>query len=194
MAQHVTGDTPPITRSSKTVIAASSFTYVFGCRPLRWLSNRSGLRWWWAVCRPKHVEQLRNIGIINFTTRSHLVGSFYKIDSVRFCVATGEVFTKFSSFQPTWWDFTYPLWLHNISMTAIDILSNKCTSWYDTHDIHKLLHFSTRMCHHQGISTIKLFKPTYQNIRSLCTVGRVCCITKCICWIMYWLIAHAWYE
>jgi len=32
--------------------------------------------WWWAVCRPKHVEQLRNIGIINSTTRLHLVGSF----------------------------------------------------------------------------------------------------------------------
>jgi hypothetical protein len=31
------------------------------------------------VCRPKHVEQLRNIGIINPTTRSHFVGSFYEI-------------------------------------------------------------------------------------------------------------------
>jgi hypothetical protein len=31
------------------------------------------------VCRPKHVEQLRNIGIINSTTRLHLFGSFYKI-------------------------------------------------------------------------------------------------------------------
>jgi len=31
------------------------------------------------VCRPKHVEPLRNIGIINSTTRLHLVGSFYKI-------------------------------------------------------------------------------------------------------------------
>jgi hypothetical protein len=30
------------------------------------------------VCRPKHVEQLRNIGIINSTTRLHLVGSFYE--------------------------------------------------------------------------------------------------------------------
>ena len=28
------------------------------------------------MCRPKHVEQLRNIGIINSTTRLHLVGSF----------------------------------------------------------------------------------------------------------------------
>jgi hypothetical protein len=28
---------------------------------------------------PKHVEQLKNIGIINSTTRSHLVGSFYEI-------------------------------------------------------------------------------------------------------------------
>ena len=29
--------------------------------------------------RPKHVEQLRNIGIINYTTRSHLDRPFYKI-------------------------------------------------------------------------------------------------------------------
>jgi hypothetical protein len=35
--------------------------------------------WWWAVCRPKHVEQLRNIGIINSTTQSHLIGSSYEI-------------------------------------------------------------------------------------------------------------------
>jgi len=34
--------------------------------------------WWWAVCRSKHVEQLSNNGIINSTTRSHLVGYFYK--------------------------------------------------------------------------------------------------------------------
>ena len=31
------------------------------------------------MCRPKHVEELRNIGIINSSTRSHLVGSFYEI-------------------------------------------------------------------------------------------------------------------
>jgi hypothetical protein len=42
MAQHVSADTPPIIRSSKTVIAAFGFTYVFDCRPLRWLSHRSG--------------------------------------------------------------------------------------------------------------------------------------------------------
>jgi hypothetical protein len=35
--------------------------------------------WWWAVCRPKHVEQLRNNGIINSTTLLHLVGSFHEI-------------------------------------------------------------------------------------------------------------------
>jgi hypothetical protein len=34
--------TPPIIRSLKTVIAASDFTYVFGCQPLQWLSHRSG--------------------------------------------------------------------------------------------------------------------------------------------------------
>jgi len=45
IAQHVSGDTPPIIRSSKTVIGASGFTYVYGCRLLlRWLSHRSGNR------------------------------------------------------------------------------------------------------------------------------------------------------
>jgi hypothetical protein len=36
------GDTLPIIRSSKTVIAASGFTCVFGCQLLCWLSQRSG--------------------------------------------------------------------------------------------------------------------------------------------------------
>ena len=40
IAQHVSGDMPPVIRSSKTVIAASGFTYVFGCRLSRW--HRSG--------------------------------------------------------------------------------------------------------------------------------------------------------
>jgi len=31
------------------------------------------------VCRSKHVEQLKNIEIINSTTRSHLDGYFYTI-------------------------------------------------------------------------------------------------------------------
>jgi hypothetical protein len=44
IAQRVSGDTPPIIGSSKTVTAASGFTYVFGCQPLRWLSYRSGLQ------------------------------------------------------------------------------------------------------------------------------------------------------
>ena len=42
IAQHVSDDTPPIIRSSKTLIAASGFTYVFGCPPLRWLSHHNG--------------------------------------------------------------------------------------------------------------------------------------------------------
>jgi hypothetical protein len=33
IAQHVSNDTPLIIRSSKTVIAASGFTYICGCRP-----------------------------------------------------------------------------------------------------------------------------------------------------------------
>jgi hypothetical protein len=35
MAQHVSGDTPPIISSSKTVIAACDFTNVFGFWLLR---------------------------------------------------------------------------------------------------------------------------------------------------------------
>ena len=35
------------------------------------------------MCRSKHVEQLRNTGIIYSATRSHLVGYFYKIEIVR---------------------------------------------------------------------------------------------------------------
>jgi len=38
--------------------------------------------WWWVVCGPKHVEKLRNIGIINSTTRLHLVGSFYEVRKI----------------------------------------------------------------------------------------------------------------
>jgi len=34
VAQHVSSDTPLIIRNSKTVIAASDFTYVYGCRQL----------------------------------------------------------------------------------------------------------------------------------------------------------------
>ena len=39
IAQHVSSDKPLIIRSSKTVIAASGFTYVCGCRPLSRLSG-----------------------------------------------------------------------------------------------------------------------------------------------------------
>jgi len=42
ISQHVSGDTQPIIRSSKTVIVASGFTYVFGCWPLRLLIHLSG--------------------------------------------------------------------------------------------------------------------------------------------------------
>jgi hypothetical protein len=44
------------------------------------------------MCRPKHVEQLRNIGIINSTTPSHLVGPFYEI----YITMHGSVNIKYS--------------------------------------------------------------------------------------------------
>jgi hypothetical protein len=49
--------------------------------------------WWWAVFRPKHVEKLRNIKIINWITLLHLVDSFYEFYitkhgsmDIKFCV------------------------------------------------------------------------------------------------------------
>jgi hypothetical protein len=50
------------------------------CMQLQFFSS-----WLWAVCRSKHVEQLRNIGIINSTTRLHLVDYFYTIPLMCFC-------------------------------------------------------------------------------------------------------------
>jgi hypothetical protein len=44
------------------------------------------------VCRPKHVKQLRNTAIINSTTQSHLVGSFYEI----YITKHGSMDIKFS--------------------------------------------------------------------------------------------------
>jgi len=57
--------------------------------------------WWWTVCRPKHVEQLKNIGIINSTTWSHLVGSFYDIPKSlsTLKIAISYVWRRICSFQ-----------------------------------------------------------------------------------------------
>ena len=43
------------------------------------------------MCCPKHVEQLRNIGVINSNTRSHLVGSLYEIS----ITMHGSMYIKF---------------------------------------------------------------------------------------------------
>jgi hypothetical protein len=74
----------------KTVIAASGWVGTpfplshDSCRqPQTYVKPEAAITvlnsWWCAVCRSKHVKQLRNIGIINSTTRSHLVGYFYTI-------------------------------------------------------------------------------------------------------------------
>jgi hypothetical protein len=68
IARHLSSDTPLIIRSSKLYLQPLVlYTFVV-------LSS-----WWWAVCRSKHVEQLRNIEIINYITRSHFLGYFYTI-------------------------------------------------------------------------------------------------------------------
>jgi hypothetical protein len=41
--------------------------------------------------------------------------------------------------------------IHSICV-LINILSNKCTSWYNTHNIYKLLHVLAPKCHPQGVT------------------------------------------
>jgi len=41
--------------------------------------------------------------------------------------------------------------IHSMPMLITNILSNKCTSWYNTHGIYKLLNVSAPRCHHQGV-------------------------------------------
>jgi len=52
--------------------------------------------------------------------------------------------------------------MHTVYVLTISVLSNKCTLSYNTHDIHKLLHVSAPRCHHQGVITTKVYKPTCQ--------------------------------
>jgi len=54
--------------------------------------------WWWAVCGPKRVKQLRNTRIINYATRLHLVGSFYEI----YITTHGSVNIKFITHVCRW--------------------------------------------------------------------------------------------
>ena len=95
-AQHVSSGTPLIIRSSKLFLqplvyvpirwpAVAKAEWALQCplslsqRPVTvWAYNPEAVNtvwssWWWAVCRSKHVEPLKNFGIINFITKLHLV-------------------------------------------------------------------------------------------------------------------------
>jgi hypothetical protein len=79
-AQHVSSDTPLITRSSKTVIAASGFTFVCGCHQLSWYAkvisysptfppedgDKSILRN--AVCFPLASDNIQNLSSLLLET------------------------------------------------------------------------------------------------------------------------------
>jgi hypothetical protein len=73
---------PSIIRSSKTVIAAFGLTYVY-VKPKTYVKPEAAITVFELLMigcvSSKHVEQLRNIGIIDSTKRLHLVGSFYEI-------------------------------------------------------------------------------------------------------------------
>jgi hypothetical protein len=56
----------------------------------------------------------------------------------------------------------YKLYVIHTICVLINILSNKCTLWYNTHDIYKLLHVLAPKRHPQGVTAINLYKPAYQ--------------------------------
>ena len=106
--------TPPIIRSSKAVIAASCFTYVFGFRlPLRWLSHRSGNRKPKTYVKPEAaitVFELLIIGGVSPETcwaiKKHWNNKFY------YTVASCWFFL---------WDFLSPTLLTGVTSAAFSI-------------------------------------------------------------------------
>ena len=54
------------------------------------------------MCRSKHVEQLRNTGIINSTTRSHLVCYFYKIYKIGLLHVLYQRLAYYTYFTKDW--------------------------------------------------------------------------------------------
>ena len=70
------------------------------------------------MCRPKHVEQLRNIGIINSTAWLHLVGSFYEICIYVFLVVLGT--------NP---EHHLPNYQHTFDLNCVFLISNLHNLW-----------------------------------------------------------------
>ena len=70
-------------------------------------------------------------------------------------------------------------------LIIISILCDKCTSSYNTHDVHELLHVSAQSCHHQGVITTNVDKPTYQYMFLFILVK----IIKNVCLLKYLKVA-----
>jgi hypothetical protein len=70
------------------------------------------------VCRPKHVGQLRNIGIINSTIRLHLVGSFCENYSAFCFCGNGD---ELEASITTWYDLFTVAWNILSGMLTIKI-------------------------------------------------------------------------
>jgi hypothetical protein len=67
--------------------------------------------WWWAVCRPKHVEQLSNTDIINSTTRLHLFVSSYEfVIQIRFLTVRPRTFQTTLVYKKFEWCVTELFW------------------------------------------------------------------------------------
>jgi hypothetical protein len=80
--------------------------------------------WWWAVCRPNHVKQLKNIGIINSTTRLQLVGSFYEI----YITMHGSMNIKHIYVYQTWIRWCNKWTFAQITVTSGSLYTNVTSS------------------------------------------------------------------
>jgi hypothetical protein len=71
------------------------------------------------VCRPKHVEQLRNIKIINSTTRLHLVGSSCEIYVTMHGSMNRKEWTVFYRYSSRDTLFEYKMFLQQMLRTCM---------------------------------------------------------------------------
>jgi hypothetical protein len=54
--------------------------------------------------------------------------------------------------------------IHTVLVPIISIVSNKRISWYNTHDIHKLLYVSAPRCYPQEVTATKAHRTICYNI------------------------------
>jgi len=141
--------------------------------------------WWRAVCLSKHVEQLRNTGIINSTTRSHLVGYFYTIYimmhgsiNIKFFPNLRQNFNSLSHFRS---------FMHKTTSQMVKYLEKACIMrvWFMTwmgmfllgHHVHNIYYHQ-----HRADSFLELLQPRHEATEHLLLKMSWTRTNRCIWW------------